>query len=387
MMLRLLRQLGEYWYYTAATVGASLLLGLYLSSYYSSLRPRPGTLEWIERYDHPAFSLAGQWRPLARRDAAFLIPACLAALAVWGFAAWSSYRDAGAPLWGGRLYAAIRYGLVPMGIAASVYCLIRCLFGCAPAALLGALVLSLDLTADPEAQLAAALLLLLLARFFTAEAERSFAASAAPLALCAAELAAACYLMPALWPLAAGGLVLVLAGCAARFVELGKGRLWQSLLVFVPVFLAVYFLIHIPAALLDGMAFPQAPFSADYCRRIAAGLAGSFRGMIAFRTGWALTVLCYDWPMVAMGLGATLALLLLLRRRRDFRIGMLGLFFGILALLWLFCGPYALPLACVLSLGCLWSDLWARRSYVLFALGPGLLLALLGSFYVSLWIV
>lgn len=384
-MISMFRLLGQYWYVLAVLAGAALLLGLYLSAYFSALRPRPGTLEWIAGYDRPALAMAGQWQPLRPKDAAFLAPACAAALAVWSTVAVYTYRAAGEMPPGAILYAAILYGLAPVCTAASAYCLIRCLFGCAPAALLGALVLTLDLTADPVAQLAAAWMVLLLARYFTAPVGRSFASDCAPLALCAAMLAAACYLQPALWPLAGGGLLLLLLGCAARFVEQGQGRLWRSLALFLPVFAAVYYLLHLPAALIAGMG-PQALFSADYARLVAARLMAGFRGLFGFRAGWALAVLSYDWPLLLLGLGATAAALVSLRRR-DFRAGLLGALFLILTLLWLFCGPYALPLAAVLSLGYLWSELYRRRAYVLFSLAPALLLALLGTMFIAIWLV
>lgn len=71
----------------ATTLFPALLLAallLFFYRYYQASRPRLGTLEWIETYDRPRFTLSGRRYPMEKRDIA---PLCLitAVYAVVGF--------------------------------------------------------------------------------------------------------------------------------------------------------------------------------------------------------------------------------------------------------------------------------------------------------------
>lgn len=378
-----LRLLGRYWYYGAAALGA-VLLAVFGAAYVRALRPAPGTLEWIGRYDRPALSLAGRWHGLDRRDAVWLPAICLLTAGLWGFAAIRSHAMAfggAAPTADEVLYGALLYGLAPVTAAASLYGLLRGLMGQPSAAAMGAAVLALDLTADPGAMAVSALALLLLARYLTAPAE-------APrwplLALAFAAAAVGCYFMPELVILAAAALALLLAGCLGRFVELGRGRLWPGLALALGSFAAVSLFCYVPAAVLSGV---RPLISAEFYRMVAARLADDFAGLFGLRLWALLPALWYDWPTALLGLCAAVTALVGLIRRRDFRGLLPPVLYGAMAALALLGGIYALPLGAALGLGYVWGLLAERRAYGLLAVGSALPLALLGALYLMSWVL
>ena len=384
-----IRLLGAYWYYAAAAAGIAVLLALYGAAYFRALKPRAGTLEWIALYDRPPLAMAGRWYRLERADAVPLPVCCLLAAAAWGYAAWSSYQavypdvlDVPEAL----LQLGIYYGLLPALTAAGAYCLLKGLFGSTSVTMLGVLILSADLTAEPVSMLAATLLLLGLLRFLTAGEQQTFGESCLPLLLTSVLIPIGCYFQPALLIPSAAVLLLLLAGCTIRFVRLGEGWFLKSLLTAVLPAAVTTLLLHIPAAVAAGLPFPQMLGSGAFYRSLAQRAAAAVSGLFHAGLWNVLPAAAYDWPLLICGLCAAAAAAAGLLRRRDYRGLMLPVWFLALAAMWVLSGLYAMPLACVLCLCYVWADLYRREKYILAGLGAGCLLVLLLAFYILSWI-
>ena len=377
------------WEAAAMVAFLVLLVALYGAVCCRALRPRPGTLEWIARYDRPALSLAGRWQRLGRRDALALPAACLVSLAAWGFAAWQSvralYPDGGLPaaaVWEMAVY----YGLLPVLTVAAAYVLIRGLYGSSMAALLAALTLGLDLTADPLVVLLVAVPALLLVRYLTAPAEAPFGAVCLRLILAFAASAVGWRAVPGLAVVPAVLLLLLLAGAAGRFVELGRGWLLKGLAAALLSLAVTTVLAWVPAGAAAGMPVPQLLVSGEFyafaARSIGTGLTNTFTASPA----WLVTLL-RDWPLLLCGLAAGIAAVGALVRRRDFRGLMAALWLAALLALWILGGVYAAPFGCMLCLGGVWGTLCSRGRPRLALFGGCVLLALLLGQYTASWIV
>ena len=384
-MAQFWNQLGTYWYYPASAIGIVALLILYGVSYVRALQPRTGTLEWIAQYDRPSFSLVGRWTGLERRDAVPMLAVCLVALAAWGFAAW---RTLGDQLTSAAAVAeiAVHYGLVPVLAALFLYALLKGLTGSTLAALLGALVLSVDLTAEPLLALLTVAHVLTLTRYLTAAEERTFGEVCLPLILAFACNAVACYVYGGFLIVTVVLVVLLAAGAAGRFVLLGHGWLLRSLVTAVFTWAVVTVLVYVPGAAAAGMAFPVSFLRGDYYLyaglRILSGLQVAF-GLMPFDA----TPLFFDWPLLVCGLAAFVALTVGAIRRRDMT-GLVGAvwFLGLTAA-WLLSGLYVLPVGCMLCIGGVWGGFCRRERTFPVLLGSACLLALLLGLYLMSWLV
>ena len=379
--------LGTRWYYLASAVGIAALLILYGVSYVRALQPRAGTLEWIELYDRRSFSLVGRWTGLNRRDAAPMAAVCAAAAAAWGFAAWRSlagqYAALSAAEW---TEAVIHYGLVPALTAVFMYLLGKGLTGSTLTALLSALVLSLDLTAEPMLLLLTAAQALALTRYLTAGEDESFGEVCLRLILAFALNAVSCYVYGGFLVVTVAMVLLLVIGAAGRFVQLGRGWLLGSLLTAVLTWGAVTLLIYVPGAAAAGIAFPAGFLSRDFylfaLLRMLAGVEVAFWGM-PFNS----TPLYFDWPLLLCGLCAFLALVVGMIRRRDMTNLVGTVWFAGLAAAWLLTGLYALPVGCMLCIGGIWGGFCRRERTFPVLLGSASLLALLLGLYLMSWIL
>lgn len=388
-MPEILTFFGTHWYYIASAVGMVLLLILYGVSYNRALQPRAGTLEWISLYDRPAFSLVGRWTGLVRADAVPLLAACVVAVAAWGFAAWRSLMEAytGAPLGvEAALEAGFHYGLAPVVTAICMYLLGKGLTGSTLTALLSALVLSLDLTADPLLLLLAAGQALLLTRYLTAGEDTGFGEVCLWLILAFALNAVACYVYEGFLIVTAAMVVLLIAGAAGRFVLLGRGWLLRSLVTAVLTWAVVTLLVYVPGAAAAGIAFPAGFLSKNYylfaALRMVTGLQVAF-GAMPFNA----TPLLFDWPLMLFGLGAFVAVAVGMIRRRDMT-GLVGVvWFVALTVAWPVTGLYALPVGCMLCIGGVWGGFCRRGRTFPVLLGSACVLALLLGLYLMSWLV
>ena len=373
------------WYYLASAVGIAALLVLYGISYVRALQPRAGTLEWIERYDRRPFSLVGRWTGLGRRDVLPLAGLCLAAAAVWGLAAW---RSLGAQITtaAARMEVLFRYGLAPVLAAVCLYVLIKALTGSTLAALLSALVLTLDQTAEPLLVLLAAAQAVPLTRYLTAGEEQTFGGACLPLILAFALNALACYVYAGFLVLTAAMVVLLAAGSALRFVQLGHGWLLRSLVTAALSWAAVTVLVYVPGAAAAGLAFPAAFLARDFylylALRLFSGVQVAFAAM-----PFQAAPLGFDWPLLLCGLGAFAALWVGMFRLRDMT-GLVGaVWFLGLAAAWLLTGMYAMPVGCMLCIGGVWGGFCRRERTFPVLLGSACLLALLLGLYILAWLV
>lgn len=381
--------LGSHWYYVASAVGMVVLLVLYGAAYNRALQPRAGTLEWISLYDRPSFSLVGRWTGLDRRDAVPLLAVCAAAVAAWGFAAWRSLSAAygGVPLdMETAVEAGFRYGLVPVLTAICMYLLGKGLTGSTLTALLSALVLSLDLTAEPLLLLLAAGQALLLTRYLTAGEERGYGEVCLWLILAFALNAVACYVYAGFTFVTAAMVVLLIAGAAGRFVLLGRGWLLRSLVTAVLTWCVVTLLVYVPGAAAAGIAFPAGFLSENFylfaALRILTGLQVAFGAMPFY-----VTPLFYDWPLLLFGLGSLVALIVGMIRRRD-TTGLVGVvWLAALTAAWLVTGLYAVPVGCMLCIGAVWGGFCRRGRTFPVLLGSACVLALLLGLYILSWLV
>lgn len=382
--------LGKNWYFVLAGIGIICLLVTYGAAYFRALRPRSGTLEWISCYDRPGFGLSGWCFPMEKADALPLLCLCLAAAAIWGFAAWKNL----AALYDGADFpaetlarAAVYYLILPAAAAAGAYVMFKGLFGVTRVAVFGVLALSLDMTVSPVPTVFAVMTVLFLLRFLTARPERRFVDRLPSLILCFALLTIGCYFEPALAVLGLAAVVLLAAGCIARFVELGAGNLAASLASAAAAAAVTTLLLYIPAALIGGMGFPQLLLSPAYYLLIAQRVAALFGGLFRWQPEFAYSAAYYDWPMMLCGLCAMAASLIALFRRRDYRGLVLPVLFAALTVMWLLCGVYLLPLACAACLCGVWAELCRRGKSLLAGIGAACILLILASQYVISWIV
>ena len=377
--------LRSYWYYIASAVGLAALLVLYGLSYVRALQPRAGTLEWIERYDRRPFSLVGRWTGLDRRDAAPLAAACLVAAAAWSFAAWRSLMAQYSFLTAAELTeAAVHYALVPVLTAACMYLLGKGLTGSTLTALLSALVLSLDLTAEPLLLLLTASQALALCRYLTAGEDESFGGVCLRLILAFALNAVGCYVYGGFLVVTAAMLVLLVIGAAGRFVLLGRGWLLRSLLTAVLTWTVVTVLIYVPGAAAAGIAFPAGFLSRDFylfaLLRFLSAVQVAFWGM-PFNNA----PLYFDWPLLLCGLCACLTLAVGAFRRRDMTALTAAVWFVGLTAAWLLTGLYAVPVGAMLCIGGIWGGFCRRERLFPVLLGSACLLALLLGLYLMSW--
>lgn len=386
-MPEFLNLLGTYWYYLVSGVGIVVLLVLYGVSYFRALQPKAGTLEWIRLYDRKPFSLVGRWTGLVRRDILPMLAACLVAAAAWGFAAWRSLSTQYAGFSAAELTEiGVYYGLLPALTAASLYALVKGLSGSSLTALLSALVLSVDLTADPLLLGLTAAQALALTRYLTAGEGRGFGEVCLPLMLSFALNAVACYVYAGFLVVTVAMLLLLAVGAAGRFVQLGRGWLLRSLVAAVLTWAVVTVLIYVPGAAAAGIAFPSGFLSEQFylyaALRILSGIQAAFWAM-PFNS----TPLYFDWPLLLCGLCAFLALTVGTIRRRDMT-GLVGvMWFAGLTAAWLLTGLYALPVGCMLCIGGIWGGFCRRERTFPVLLGSACLLALLLGLYIMSWFV
>lgn len=381
----------KYWYFLLAALGLVILLIVYGAAYVRALRPRTGTLEWISRYDRPTFGIAGKRYPLERSDAGPAVCAGLLAAALWGLAAW---RNLGGPLavptatWELVVLGILNFFILPAVTAVCAYLLFQGLFGVSYVALLGAIILSLNMTMSPLPAAVTVVSLLLLCRFLTAEAGETFASRSPWLILTAAVLTAGCYFEPGLAVLAAAEAVLLIAGCISRFVQLGRGSLIKSLCLAMVGVAVTTVLLYIPAALVAGMPFPKLLISKAYYLMIVHRAEALFAGQFGNWTALALpTMAYYDWPLLLCGLAAFLAAAAGLFRRRDYRGLLLTLLVFGLTAMWLLGACYAVPVACVACFCYAWSELHRRDRAYLAEIGAAAILLILAAQYVLFWIL
>lgn len=384
------------WYDAALLLAALAIIAWYFVSYARALRPRAGTLEWIGMHDRPAFSLSGRRSPLRRGDALPLVLAVLLPAAVWGSTALhtllGSYPGGAVPR-DTALSVAVSYCVLPAVTGAAAYVLLKNLFGSTRTALLGCLLLALDLTASPISAAAVTLSSVFFWRFLTTEYGASFGASCPDLVLAAAVLAAGRYFDPALAVFAAAGLVFLVMGGLFRFRAGFRGRTAVSLLVFLLVFAAVTALLYLPAAVVGGWPFPAllAPVTADggsfYRDVVWARLVRDYTGFFSLSAAAdAPALLRFDWPLLLTGLLAVLASLLAAIRRRAPQGPFLCIGFAALAVMWLLSGSYALPVFCAGGLCFVWSELERRGQRTLEWLGAGCLILMLLVLCVLSWL-
>ncbi len=375
------------WFSVAAVGGFAVLAILYGAAYVRALRPQAGTLEWIQLHDRTSHTLAGRWQPPGLRDVAPMAVVAVTAVLAWGYAALYSLRqsfpEAAAPM---ETVAAVgvRYLAAPALAGLAVYLLVRGLYGSPMAALFSGLVPALDLTVEPLALLTVAVQALLLTRYLTAPAEARFAPGCLWLILSAAVGGAAASLAPSLVLVSAAALVLLVAGSAARFVELGRGWLVPALGVALAAFLVAALAAQTPAAVAAGMDFPELYLRGDFYRFAALnfwlGLSTAFGGPIA--------AVGSDWPVLLCGLLACVAAVVaVLRRREDLRGLSAAVWFAALAALWALGGVYVAPFGCAVCLGAVWGGLCSRNRRLLAGWGGGCLLALQVAGYVGTWIL
>lgn len=383
--------LKAYWYYFLTAAGVIGLLVFYGAAYVRALRPREGTLEWISSYDRPVFSIAGQWRGLEKRDVLPLLCACVVAAGMWGFAAWRSFFSTyiqGGVSTAVAVEAAIYYCAAPLATAVCTYLLLKGLFGQTMVSLLGTLVLAMDLTADPLSLLFSVLTALLLTRFLTTDGDAGFGEGCLMLILAFVVAAVGCYFQPALVIVAGAALLILLAGCAGRFVQLGSGWLVRSVVTALLAFGVTMTLIFVPAAVTNGMAFPKLLVTGDFyvfaAKRFLLGARNAFTGNSFF---WVISAAYYDWPLLLCGLTAAVAAVARLIARRDYRGLVTVGWYVALAALWLAGGVYALPLGSVLCIGGVWEVLCRREKRYWTVLGAVCLLALLSLLYLYSWVL
>lgn len=375
------------WEFWAAAGFLVLLLAGYAAACARALRPRAGTLEWIAWYDRARLPLAGGWSSLGRRDVLPLAGVCLAVLAAWGWAAWRTYAAAygGAVPAEALLDGAVRYGLLPVLAAAAGYALVRGLWGSPLTACLTALAVGVDTTAEPRVLLLTAVPLLLLFRYVTAAGEEPFGAVCLRLILAFMAAAVAWRLEAALAGAALLLVLTLLAGAAARFVELGRSWLLRSLAAAAAAFLATALLTWVPAAAAAGMAFPAGLVQAAFYEAAARGAWLATRAAFA-PSALRVMALLSDWPLLLCGLAAWLAAVYRLMRRRDLRAGLAALWLLGLTGLWLATDVYAVPFGVLLCLGSVWGPMCSRGRVRPVLLGGCALAALLAGQYAAAWI-
>ncbi len=361
---------------------AALALAFYCAGCAAALRPRADTLDWIAVCDRPAAALCGGAFPLTRADVPAMAAVVLAAGLFWT---------------GGRLRplalylsmppvrlicALLENAAAPMSAAACVFALMKRLFGQTGSAALAALVMSVDLMADPLALVFSAAGFFFLVRFLTAPVGARFLETLPELFGCFASLAVGAYFDPALLLLLLCALLACIAGCAARVSRTGALR-WIPLgpLAAILTVLTVCAGVYIPAGLARGMVFPALLWRRDYYGLILQRLAGGF---LALYGGWGrvnLARLNYDWFLLLSAVPALAASLVWLVRWRD-RRGALIVFWAAaqsvaLALL----GSHAVALSCAVCTGAVWSRLEANRRLWLAALGAvGLICVMLTQY-------
>lgn len=165
-----------------------------IAVYFSSLRPRKGTIEWIARLDRPHFS-APCAAPFRARDVAYLLLCALLG---------ASVAFARAQLGTSAVHAAAL--LSAAALAAGMYLLLRSLFGQTLTAVCGAVCAALLQSGTQEVALCFAFWFLF--RWIGAPADRSVLPRGLWLTLSAAAMCAALLLYPSaawllpLWPAA-----------------------------------------------------------------------------------------------------------------------------------------------------------------------------------------
>ena len=273
--------------------------------------------------------------------------------------------------------------VLPALTAGCVYLLGKNLTGSTRAAALCALLPALDLTASAEASAACALASVFLWRFMTAG--EGFGASCPDLLLAAAALAAGCYFDPAVMIFAAGALLLVLLAGVCRFRSGARGHTAASLLVFLAALAVCTLLLHLPAAVIGGMAFPALLISPAYYEAVLARLLADVRslGPDPAALFWLLRA---DWPLALSGLFASVCALAALFRRGEPQGIFLFPAFAAAAAMWALGGSCALSVFCAASLCFVWASLERRGRRGLAAMGAGCLILMLLVLYVLSWL-
>lgn len=348
--------------------GALLMLAaVYLSSYFSAMQPKDGTLEWIAHYDRPKSKIVGQWSPLVRADMLPLFFCLLATALLWGIAAWRAMQFSGELPTAQLVYRAFEYLAMPMLGAAGLYMLLRGLFDDGTVAVFGVLLMQLNRAASPTLLVASTLSLLALVWFLTLDA--SFLRRALLLVFAALLAVYGFYFSETMLVHLVLLLALLVGGCIARFLETGHGNIVKSLALALLSALLTLLALYAPIAMQLGMTAPKMLIQPQFYQWLAAHLAAMISAAFTLDKAMRLEMITQNWPIILLGLAALAAPAAACVRRRDLRGGMIVLLYLSQLVMLLVCGAFTLPLGCALALSFVWTGLRQREKRGMAILG------------------
>lgn len=341
-----------------------LLLALFLTGYFFAMRPAPGSLQWIARFDPPKFSF--DRHPLRELDGFWMaVVSALGAVVSYLVSGTMSidFSDFVA-----AFFLITQYILLPMVTCAATFWTIKTMTGQLGTAFWSSTLVALDvfMPAAPMAMLS--ITAALLYHYASQADHKSLAACFSPLALVGGVLALGIYFH--------GGLVFLLFPIFAIlfFINycdfLETGHFWRNAslhLGCVAIGLVLTLLgIFTPVALIHGQPVLNTWLYPDFYQLMATQLAATmtqaFGGLPLF---YAVFTAYTHWPILLAGLFTLPPLCHGIWRLRSGN-ALLALVFGIIVgALWLFLGISALFYGAALGLAFCWSQL-QRQGYRFF---------------------
>lgn len=333
--------------------------------YFSALRPRKGTIEWIARIDKPHFSTP-KIRRLQRADALF---APIAVLCAAGLSLVDAWLRLPALTWRDILQTVIPVAVFALG----VYFLLRCLFGTSLPAFCGAVSAALLQGADPSAAAVCAALALLYC-WMCAPADRALLPRGLWLIGSMLFLTYAQLLCPAtawLLPAWLGAYVFTqIVYWRNGDPNRRGGRL--ALSVFLTLLLCVLMTVALMAADANLSGRMTGGFdilrSLRFYRSLLPTLGERFAALLVLPTVELWTALpLSDVFLLLCGVAATVCAIHGTVRLRECRCILLTALLLVFAALWVFGGTYLMTLPCILLLGWMWR-ICAERGHTYFVI-------------------
>lgn len=358
-------------------VASAAFAALSVSVYFSALRPRKGTIEWIARIDKPHFSTPRISR-LQRADA---VSAPIAVLCAVGLALADALLRLPALTWRDILQTVIPVSVFALG----VYFLLRCLFGKSLPAFCGAVSAALLQGAAPsDAAVCAALALLYC--WMCAPADRPTLPRGLWLIGSVLFLTCAQLLRPQTAWLLPAWLGAYVFAQIVRWrngdPDRRGGRLMLS--VFLTMLLCALMTVALMAADANLSGRMTGGFnvlrSLRFYRTLFPALAERFAQLLVLPTAALWTELpLSDVFLLLCGAAATVCAIHGAVRQRECRCILLTALLLVFAVLWVLGGTYLMTLPCILLLGWMWK-ICAERGHTYFViLFPAAVISLYGA--------
>ena len=379
----------QYWYWFLAMAVVAVFFIGYFIAYGRAQKPRNGTLEWIQQYDRPNFTLSSAKFAMTGGDIFPLFLACVLTFMSWGIQIGTVLFPSGLGVLNQTeaITLGVNYLLLPtLGIGV-FYLLVKCLFGRSQIAFLCSMILGLDVTWQP-----AVLFFTVLTTYFTychitQDYHSSFWDMAGSFLLAESFFLAAFYFDPCILLYGVFLLISLLLGFGLRFRAGARtGTFGYGVKMLILGVIWAFFMIcllYIPAAVILGYPWPEFLWSLDFYQMIAQRLGIQLAQAVRPSYSLLTTSVFYDWVLFFGGTLAVVAMVIAGIRRRKAHGILIGIWYLGFFTMCILGGGMALPAICLLALAGVWTSLIEKGRWAMGYLCPLVVLVLVtaGVFY------